>query len=273
MVLGRVLIADDSKTMGTFVESALEQMGHFSVDVVHDGSKALNAVLNSSYSLVILDHDMPGMKGLDVIRAIHKLRPTSCPALVLITATVYPEIVAAIRDESLPVSSVIAKPFTLNEFRARIEKVPQKRSSPGTPSFEGSEPGIVYYKESPRLAIKVLNTGPFVAILFRGNGTNDDMDMLKSAFNTVIAAKPNAVVANVSDVTDFDEAFLGFLIIFMGTVIDNGRKAFLVIGEKTEKNRFFKLGIGSIFQAFSTTTEFREQTENECPSPPQQGMR
>ncbi len=66
MALGRVLIADDSKTMVTFVESALERMVHLVTDVVNDGSKALNAVLNTRYSLVILDHDMPGMTGLDV---------------------------------------------------------------------------------------------------------------------------------------------------------------------------------------------------------------
>ena len=257
MTRGRVLIADDNKTMTTFVQSALELMGMFSVDIVDDGSKALNAAVNSDYSLVILDHDMPGMKGLDVIRAIHKLRPTTCPALVLITATVFPEIVKAIQHECLPVSSVIAKPFTLDEFRARLEKVPQKRSSTG--SQDSCEQGIVYYKESVRLAVKVLNTGPFVAVLFRGKGTNDDIELLKSAFSTVIAAKPNAVVANVSDITDFDEAFLGFLIIFLGTVIDNGRKAFLVIGEMTEKNRFVKLGIGSLIPSFASIGEFRDE--------------
>lgn len=259
MASGRVLIADDSKTMTTFVESALERMGHFSVDIVDDGSKALNAAVNSSYTLVILDHDMPGMKGLDVIRAIHKLRPTSCPSLVLITATVFPEIVKAIQDERLPVSSVIAKPFTLDDFKSRLEKISQKRPSSGSQDSDGAEQGIVYYKESPRLTVKVLNTGPFVAILLRGKGINDDIEMLKNAFSTVISAKPNAVVANVSDITDFDEAFLGFLIIFLGTVIDNGRKAFLVIGEKTEGNRFAKLGIGSLIPSFATIGEFRDE--------------
>ena len=258
MARGRVLIADDNKAMTTFVQSALELMGMFSVDVVDDGSKALNAAVNSEYSLVILDHDMPGMKGLDVIRAIHKLRPTTCPALVLITATVFPEIVKAIQDERLPVSSVIAKPFTLDEFKARLEKVPQKRSSTGSQDLL-YEQGIVYYKESVRLAVKVLNTGPFVAVLFRGKGTNDDIELMKSAFSTIIAAKPNVVVANVSDVTDFDEAFLGFLIIFLGTVIDNGRKAFLVIGERTEENRFVKLGIGSLIPSFASIAEFRDE--------------
>ena len=259
MASGRVLIADDSKTMTTFVETALEQMGQFSVDIVNDGSKALNAVVNSTYSLVILDHDMPGMKGLDVIRAIHKLRPTSYPSLVLITATVFPEIVKAIKDEYLPVSAVIAKPFTLDELKARLEKIPQKRPSTGGQDSDSAEQGIVYYKESARLAVKVLNTGPFVAILFRGKGGSEDLEMLKSAFSTVIAAKPNAVVANVSDITDFDEAFLGFLIIFLGTVIDNGRKAFLVIGEKAEGNRFVKLGIGSLIPSFGSIAEFRDE--------------
>ncbi len=257
MARGRVLIADDNKTMATFVQSALELMGMFSVDVVNDGSKALNAAVSTDYSLVILDHDMPGMKGLDVIRAIYKLRPTSCPSLVLITATVFPEIVKAIQDERLPVSSLIAKPFTLDEFKTRLEKVPQKRPSSGTQ--DSVDQGIVFYKESERLAAKVLNTGPFVAVLLRGKGTYDDIELLKSAFSAVIAAKPNAVVANVSDITDFDEAFLGFLIIFLGTVIDNGRKAFLVIGEMTEGNRFAKLGIGSLIPSFASIAEFRDE--------------
>ena len=259
MAGGRVLIADDNKTMATFIESALEQMGRFGVDIVNDGSKALNAALNCSYSLIILDHDMPGMKGLDVIRAIHKLRPASCPSLVLITATVFPEIVRAIQDEYLPVSSVIAKPFTFDEFKTRLEKIPYKRSAITSQDSEEVEQGIVYYKESPRLAVKVLNAGPFVAILLRGKGTNDDIEILKNAFSTVIAAKPNAVVANVSDIVDFDEAFLGFLIIFLGTVIDNGRKAFLVIGEKTEGNRFVNLGIGSLIPSYASIAEFRDE--------------
>ena len=258
MAVKRVLIADDNKTMAEFVRSALEFCGYFSADIVPDGSRALSAVLGNEYSLVVLDNAMPGMTGLDVVRALAKLRRQSCPPIMLITASVHPGIVDAIKNENLPVSALIAKPFTINDFQKRLEKIP-KRPVSESDQRAISEQGVVYYKDSDCLGVKVVDAKEFVGVIFRGNGTKDDLEMIKGAYSTAIGAKPAAIMANVTEVTDFDETFLGLLLIFLGTIASNNKPAHIVIGEQHPENKFYKLGVDKLFESHQSLDDFRKK--------------
>ncbi|MEI8393193.1 MAG: response regulator [Rhodospirillaceae bacterium] len=257
MSRGRILIADDNKTMIAFVQSALELLGYFEVDTVGNGSHALDMILRTPYALVVLDHEMPGMKGLEIIRATARLRQGAVPAIVLITATVSPEIVEAIQLERLPVSALIAKPFSIQEFQKRIAKIRIQQTSSGTlDTDEGHVRRTLYYGETPRLAIKVIDTGNFVGALFRGRPCREDGATIKFAFDAAIAAKPQIVVANVSEVENPDEFFLGFLLIFLGTFIDSGRRSFAILGDKPGCNRFITLGFDQLIPSYDTAEKF-----------------
>ena len=70
------LIVDDSRTMRVVLRRILEERG-FAVREAADGSEALASVDADAPDLVLLDWNMPGMTGLEVVQALaeHPARP------------------------------------------------------------------------------------------------------------------------------------------------------------------------------------------------------
>jgi CheY-like chemotaxis protein len=69
---GRILVADDNAVNRAILMRFLEKAGYL-VDVVADGSEAVEKVKRGSYSLVLMDVQMPILSGLDATLAIRKL--------------------------------------------------------------------------------------------------------------------------------------------------------------------------------------------------------
>lgn len=81
-----VLVVDDSKTIRNEVAEILQRAGYGVIEAI-DGPEAL-ACLNGQNSivLVVLDVNMPGMNGLDVLERIRaEQREHSLPVLMLTT--------------------------------------------------------------------------------------------------------------------------------------------------------------------------------------------
>ena len=62
----RVLVADDSDTVTTVLATALELEG-YEVDTADNGMAAYEMGITGDYDLVILDHLMPGLLGLEIL--------------------------------------------------------------------------------------------------------------------------------------------------------------------------------------------------------------
>jgi two-component system sensor histidine kinase RpfC len=87
----RVLVADDNATNREVLGKILERAGH-AATLVSDGEQALDAVEQGGYDVMILDRNMPGMSGMDVLQALRLImrgRPR-LPVLML-SADVTPE--------------------------------------------------------------------------------------------------------------------------------------------------------------------------------------
>ena len=70
--VARILLAEDSRINQKVVCIILEKAG-FSVDVVGNGLKVMEAVESGSYDLILMDCMMPGMNGYDATAAIRKM--------------------------------------------------------------------------------------------------------------------------------------------------------------------------------------------------------
>ena len=72
----KILIADDEKDFVEFLKSRLTGKNH-SVEVVYDGKKALELIKSNLYDLIFLDHNMPELTGLELLRYVkkHNLKP------------------------------------------------------------------------------------------------------------------------------------------------------------------------------------------------------
>jgi PAS domain S-box-containing protein len=78
----RILFAEDSEGTARLLQRRLERVGYI-VDIASDGPQSLAMYDASSYDVLALDHDMPKMTGLEVIRALASRGPL--PPTIMIT--------------------------------------------------------------------------------------------------------------------------------------------------------------------------------------------
>ena len=86
----RVLVVDDNVDAATMLAALIRQLGH-EVQIVHDGSAALEAAEGYRPELILLDIGMPGMNGFEVARRLRELRRIPAVRLVAVTGWGKPE--------------------------------------------------------------------------------------------------------------------------------------------------------------------------------------
>ena len=69
-----VLIADDSKVIRTRLVSILETLPGVELRVAADGLEALALAKERKPDLLLCDHEMPGMNGIEVLRELRQKR-------------------------------------------------------------------------------------------------------------------------------------------------------------------------------------------------------
>jgi len=111
----RLLLVEDDLAMAQALQLALERRG-FEMNVVHNGSDALQQLRNQPPDLALLDLTIPGLDGLQVL---HRARAEDIRVpIVVLTAR------GAVGDRVLGLNAgaddYLAKPFDLDELEARI---------------------------------------------------------------------------------------------------------------------------------------------------------
>ena len=69
----RILVIDDNVSFGASLEQALHSQGYLNVNTASDPWQALELVRKEHPGLVLLDMYLPGMDGLHLMTAIHKI--------------------------------------------------------------------------------------------------------------------------------------------------------------------------------------------------------
>ena len=114
----RVLVADDEPQMQLAIHATLSRAGH-EVVVVNDGKKALEALDDDSFDLIISDQRMPEMTGQEVLAELQK-RGTSTPFIMI---TAHGTITDAVEAMQLGAADFIMKPFTAEDLERIVERV------------------------------------------------------------------------------------------------------------------------------------------------------
>lgn len=107
----KVLVVDDDPTFRELVTVLLETAG-YRVWTAEDGLAGLDALHNGPFDLILVDHRMPRMTGLDMTASIR--RSDGVTPIILITGDCYaldPEIVAR-----AGITRVLPKPLKIHEF-------------------------------------------------------------------------------------------------------------------------------------------------------------
>jgi EAL domain-containing protein (putative c-di-GMP-specific phosphodiesterase class I)/CheY-like chemotaxis protein len=113
----KVLVADDEAGLAKAIGRVLKAAG-FEVVVVNDGNQAVNAIVQSSFDVILSDINMPGTSGIDLLRVI-RAYDLDVP-VVLMTAT--PEVDDVITALDLGALRYLTKPFSLETVVSVIER-------------------------------------------------------------------------------------------------------------------------------------------------------
>ncbi len=119
----RIALIEDDDTMREGMAHVLQRDGH-EIETFSNGSDAIDACQVREFDLIISDYRMRPMDGLQVFQALQTMEQH--PDFILITA--YGTIEMAVEAMKQGMSDYITKPFSLEEFRVRIEKILARRA-------------------------------------------------------------------------------------------------------------------------------------------------
>ena len=147
--VSRILVIDDDRELCELLTEYLQPEG-FEVEAVFDGLRGVERALNGSYSLLILDVMLPGIRGFEALRQI---RAKSAVPIIMLTAR--DEDIDRILGLEIGADDYLAKPFNPRELAARIQAV-LRRTTFRTPEVVRPAPqrivlGDVVLDESARV--------------------------------------------------------------------------------------------------------------------------
>ncbi len=118
----RILVVDDELPVCKSISSALAPDA-YAVDMALSAEEALKKEEDSEYDVVITDLMMPGLSGLDLLKALKDKRPD----VRVIMVTGYPSIESAVQSIKFGAFDYIPKPFTPNDLRSLVARALESR--------------------------------------------------------------------------------------------------------------------------------------------------
>jgi DNA-binding response OmpR family regulator len=111
----RILVVEDEPAIADFVQRGLQAEGH-QVEVATDGPTGQERALCDEVDLVVLDRMLPGLDGLQVLKAVRAQRP-SLPVILL---TARAEVADRVEGLDAGATDYVSKPFAFEELAARV---------------------------------------------------------------------------------------------------------------------------------------------------------
>jgi DNA-binding NtrC family response regulator len=117
-----LLVVDDDKDVCEYLEDFLTHDGYH-VTTINDPTQVVETLKQGEYHVCIVDLMMPKLSGIDLLGLIRK--QDDDVAVIILTG--YPSLETATASIEHDVSAYIKKPFSVDEFRAVIERIAKKK--------------------------------------------------------------------------------------------------------------------------------------------------
>jgi len=116
-----VLVAEDNTVNQLIIKKMLEKLGH-KVRLVSNGEEAVVAFAESNFDLILMDHHMPVMDGIEATKVIRELEKEGCHHIPIIafTANVLPQDQVMFLESGM--DDFIHKPVTIAVIDAKLSK-------------------------------------------------------------------------------------------------------------------------------------------------------
>ena len=120
---GKVLIVDDQEANVILLERMLRGAGYVSIASTMDPGEVCELYRNNRYDLILLDLQMPGMDGFQVMEGLKKIEPDGYLPVLVITA----QPAHKLRALQAGAKDFISKPFEMAEVLARVHNMLEVR--------------------------------------------------------------------------------------------------------------------------------------------------
>ena len=160
----KVLIVDDEKSMREFLAIVLKKEG-YSVTVAAHGAEALAAIEREIFDVVISDVKMPGLSGIDVLKAVK----AASPSTVVLMMTAFASTDTAVEAMREGAYDYLTKPFKIEEVKLLVKNALEKKQ---------------LLAENARLKQEVRDRSAFGQIIGRSEKLTKVLDLIRKVADT-----------------------------------------------------------------------------------------
>jgi DNA-binding NtrC family response regulator len=113
----RILIVDDEPEMRALLVDELGREG-YDVTQAGDGAEAVLACRAGQFDVILMDKNMPGPSGLDLLPGFRR----TCPRARIIMMTAFGDVPSYVEAAEKGAADFLFKPFRIEEMKAAIRK-------------------------------------------------------------------------------------------------------------------------------------------------------
>ncbi|MGL4475290.1 MAG: chemotaxis response regulator CheY [Shewanella sp.] len=117
----KILIVDDFSTMRRIIKNLLRDLGFNNTQEADDGSTALPMLQKGDFDFVVTDWNMPGMQGIDLLKAMRADDKLKTIPVLMVTAEAKREQIIAAAQAG--VNGYVVKPFTAATLKEKLDKI------------------------------------------------------------------------------------------------------------------------------------------------------
>lgn len=117
----KILIVDDFSTMRRIIKNLLRDLGFTNTVEADDGKSAMPLLKNGGIDFLVTDWNMPGMSGLDLLKAVRADPDMAQLPVLMVTAEAKREQI--IMAAQAGVNGYVIKPFTAATLKEKIDKI------------------------------------------------------------------------------------------------------------------------------------------------------
>lgn len=117
----KILVVDDFSTMRRIIKNLLRDLGFTNTAEADDGLTALPMLQAGGFDLLITDWNMPGMQGIDLLKAVRADEKLSSMPVLMVTAEQKKEQI--VEAAQAGVNGYIVKPFTAATLKEKLDKI------------------------------------------------------------------------------------------------------------------------------------------------------
>lgn len=113
-----LLVEDDNVSRALWLKASKRILSDFEIVQASNGYEAMTIINEKTPTLVVTDHNMPLMNGIQLIESMRKREETSRIPVIVVTALLPPDLVS--KYEDLHVTALLEKPLNIEQFSAAL---------------------------------------------------------------------------------------------------------------------------------------------------------